>query len=515
MSRMHPEQSSHSSEVWSNQGETQPTPTQRRRRPSALAGLVALGLVTIACSGSSGNSTGPGGNSGAGGSNAGSSSTGGAGQITGGATSSAGGQSNTTGGNGATGGASTASTTGAATTGGATAANTSATGGSATGGNTASTAATGGNSSGTGGKSSTSTAATGGAATGGKSSTAATGGASSAGGNTSTAGATGTGGSAAGGSTAGGAVIPKPKTIDTMSEYEFVIGNITLDVNPTLGARVTYLKLGTTDIIVPSPCTKWDTSSTATCIINKGITFWTSPQSGWDGTVGGSNVWPPIQAQDGSAYTVTDDGSTSGHLVLSGSADTTLGAKITKDISADSATGWITIKYTITATKAMQVAPWQIARVPRGGLVFFPCSSTPISSPGTTWTLSQTGGYDWIDDKNQTSVSSSDGSKYVVDANSVSGQTYTLLTYALGGNLLLFKYPDVAKASLAPAEGDTEVYPGSGYIELESQGAYQSLAANGTLSWTIQMRVDPIPGSVTVASGNATLSSFAEQQAAL
>jgi len=85
----------------------------------------------------------------------------------------------------------------------------------------------------------------------------------------------------------------------------------------------------------------------------------------------------------------------------------------------------------------------------------------------------------------------------------------------LGGNLLLFKYPDVAKASFATGEADTEVYPGAGYIELESQGAYTSIAANGTLVWTIQVRVVAIPNTVTVGANSTTLKDFTEQQAAL
>jgi hypothetical protein len=292
------------------------------------------------------------------------------------------------------------------------------------------------------------------------------------------------------------------------SDYQLKVCDVTLDADPTIGGRIASLTIASTSIIEPHTATTYTAADASNMT---GITFWTSPQSGW-----GTSTWPPVAAIDGNAYTVTDDGSTSGHLVLSGSADTTLGAKVTKDISADSSTGWISIKYTITATKAIHAAPWQIARVPRAGLVYFPCSTTALKSPTVTWTLSQTGGYDWIDDKSQTTVSAaSDGSKYVADGAAVSGQTYTWLAYVLSGNLLLFKYPDVAKASFATGEADTEVYPGAGYIELESQGAYTSMATNDTLSWTIQVRVVAIPSNVTVGANSTTLTDFTEQQAAL
>ena len=512
MARMYRQQELQNNDNWRTQQGALPARGLRNVGRSNFAWFVALGLVTVACSGNSGG-TGPSGGT-TGGASAGASSTGGSGPAAGGTSANStsaptGGQTGAQGGSSAAGGTSSTSAVGGASTGG-TSANNTATGGAAAGGTSTTTAATGGSA--TGGKSSTSTggkatggatAATGGATTGGA--TATTGGATTTTGGATTAG----GGTATGGSTSSCAAASITKVSD--SDYQLKVCNVTVDVNPQIGARITKLTISSTDIIRPNTLTSYVDATRSDPTNMSGITFWTSPQSGW-----GANTWPPLAAIDGNAYTVTDTGATSGHLVLTGTADTGLGASVVKDISADSTTGWITVKYTIKATKAIQAAPWQITRVPRAGLVFFPCSTSPIKSPTVTWTLSQASGYDWIDDKNQTTVSAnSDGSKYVVDGAAVSGQTYTLLAYALSGNLLLFKYPDVAKASFATGEADTEVYPGQGYMELESQGAYTSLAANATLSWTIQMRVDPVPGSVTVASGNASLISFAEQQAAL
>ena len=513
MARIHQLQSTGDQLNLPMRGKLHPVRTLSHRN---VTSLVTLGLLAFACSS---NNSGP------------------TASLGGGTSTSTGGTSASTGGNSAvaTGGnsASTGGHTGAqggATAVGGTSNVASAAGGAATGGNSSSSvggaSATGGKSSSsaggasaTGGKSSSSVggSATGGASAAGGTSGDATGGASAAGGKSSTGGAAAggatnaTGGAtSAGGTAAGGGSSCAAATITKVSgsDYQLKVCDVTLDADPTIGGRIASLTIASTSIIEPHTATTYTAGDASNMT---GITFWTSPQSGW-----GANTWPPVAAIDGNAYTVTDDGSASGHLVLSGSADTTLGAKVTKDISADSSTGWITIKYTITATKAIQAAPWQIARVPRAGLVYFPCSTAAIKSPTVTWTLSQTGGYDWIDDKSQTTVSAaSDGSKYVVDGAAVSGQTYTWLAYALNGNLLLFKYPDVAKASFATGEADTEVYPGAGYVELESQGAYTSIAAAGTLSWTIQVRVVPIPNSVTVGANSTTLTDFTEQQAAL
>jgi hypothetical protein len=473
---------------------------------SKSLGLAIAALVASACSASNGTDkvieTGgspAAGQATGGGSATGGSSTTGGGSTTGG--SATGGGSNT--GGSATGGSST--TGGGSTTGGSATGGGSTTGGSTTGGSE-----TGGGST-TGGTSTGGGSTTGGTATGGSSTT--TGGTAT--GGTATGG-TATGGTATGGAGTGGSSACAAATITMVSssDYQLKVCNLTLDVNPLVGARVTKLTLTPsgsstpTDILRPYTCSAYNGNDACN---SSGITFWTSPQSAWPNA-----SWPPVAAIDGNNYAVTDGGATSGHLVLTGTENSTQGVAVTKDFSADGATGWITATYTMKASKAAQVAPWQIARVPRGGLVFFPSTTTAIKSPSSscTWTMTQGSSYDWINDQNQTSVSCSDGSKYVADGAAVPGQTYTLLGYALNGNLLLFKFPNVAQGSFAPNEADIEVYPGSGYIELEAQGAYTSLAANGTSAWTIQWRVVPIDSGVTVAANSSSLITFAQQQAA-
>ena len=368
MARIHQLQSTGDQLNLPMRGKLHPVRTLSHRNVTAL---VTLGLLAFACSS---NNSGP------------------TASVGGGTSTSTGGTSASTGGNSAvaTGGnsASTGGHTGAqggATAVGGTSNVASAAGGAATGGNSSSSvggaSATGGKSSSsaggasaTGGKSSSSVggSATGGASAAGGTSGDATGGASAAGGKSSTGGAAAGGATSAGGTAAGGGSSCAAATITKVSgsDYQLKVCDVTLDADPTIGGRIASLTIASTSIIEPHTATTYTAGDASNMT---GITFWTSPQSGW-----GANTWPPVAAIDGNAYTVTDDGSASGHLVLSGSADTTLGAKVTKDISADSSTGWITIKYTITATKAIQAAPWQIARVPRAGLVYFPCSTAAL-----------------------------------------------------------------------------------------------------------------------------------------
>jgi hypothetical protein len=308
------------------------------------------------------------------------------------------------------------------------------------------------------------------------------------------AGGVGSGGAAAGGSTGGGgstssgAVIP---TTVASGRDQFAFGDVIFEVDPKVGARIGKLSLGGADMVV--------SSGTSTDQTDWGAVFWTSPQTAW-GTK--TTNWPPPVEFDKSAYT----GSISGpHLVLDGPANATLGVSFSKDYSADSGTGWITVVYTIKASKALQAAPWENCRVPRGGLAFFPSGSSLSKGP---LTMTEAGGIVWFDDKSKTATSAS-GEKAIADGSG------GWMAYALNGNLLLRKFTDTPASAQAPKEGEDEIYPGSGFLELEVQGPYTSIAANDKLSWTVQWRIVKIPSTVDVSAGSATLAEFAKQQAGL
>ena len=258
------------------------------------------------------------------------------------------------------------------------------------------------------------------------------------------------------------------------------------EVDPKVGARVATVSLGGTNML---PASGTDTTTW-------GAVFWTSPQSGWD-----SN-WPPPKAIDTDAYT---GGISGNHLVLDSASYAALGVSVSKDFSADSATGWITVAYTIKASKAVKAAPWENCRVQRGGLAFFPAGTSLTKGP---LTMTESASMVWFDDASKTATSAS-GEKAVADGSG------GWMAYALGGNLLLRKFTDTPASALAPSEGDDEIYPGASFLELEVQGPYTSIPAGGNLSWTVAWRIVKIPSTVTVSAGSTTLADFAKQQAAL
>jgi hypothetical protein len=314
----------------------------------------------------------------------------------------------------------------------------------------------------------------------------------------SSTGGTGTGGAGSGGTTAtGGAtsspVVPSPVSSSGRNSFAFgdvLFGDVVFEVDPKVGARVATLSLGGANMVATIAAT--DTDNTTW-----GGVFWTSPQKAWD-----SN-WPPPAALDSDPY--TDRGISGSHLVLDSGTYTALGVSVSKDFSADAGTRWITIVYTIKASKAVQAAPWENCRVPRGGLAFFPAGSSLAKGP---LTMTESASIDWFDDASMSATSPS-GAKAIADGSG------GWAAYALGGNLFLRKFTNTPASAQAPGEGQDEIYPGKGFLELEVQGPYTSIPAGGSLSWTIAWRIVQIPASVTVSAGSTTLADFAKQQAAL
>ena len=291
------------------------------------------------------------------------------------------------------------------------------------------------------------------------------------------------------------------------SDYRFKMTacHLVMDVNPQIGGRVSALMIGSTNVITPYGCGRGAYNGAAACN-NSGSTFWTSPQGAWP-----SGTWPPIASIDGDAYTPNVSGD---HLVMAGNENAAFGASVDKDFSADDKTCSIVLRYTIKASKPIAAAPWEITRVPRGGIAFFPegerarLAAGPLS-PYTTTTTATTLSVVWVDDSSKRAPVPAGGAKLVADGAG------GWLAYALHDVLFIKIFTDVPPALFAAKEGDIEIYPGSDYLELEVQGAYTQLTSGDSTPWTVQWRAVAIPSTVSVTAGSATLLAFAQQQAAM
>ena len=274
-----------------------------------------------------------------------------------------------------------------------------------------------------------------------------------------------------------------------------------LEVDASVGARVATLSIGGADIIVPSTAAAHVDGGTALDPTTWGSVFWTSPRSAWTPV-----QWPPPPNIDNATYTGMITGGT--HAVFSGPTDTSIGVAMAKDYSVDATSGWISIAYTIKATKAQKAAPWEISRVPRGGLTFFPVPGASSVVNQVPLTITQTGSSPtivWFDDGPKTATSPN-GDKLYADGSG--GWT----AYVLNGNLFLKKFTDIPASAQPTGEGEVDVYPGAGFLEFEVEGPYTMISANGTLPWSIQWKVVKVPSTVTIAAGSSSLVNFVMQQ---
>src|SRR4051812_23332426 len=153
-------------------------------------------------------------------------------------------------------------------------------------------------------------------------------------------------------------------------------GGAALEVDPAAGGRITALRLGARNLLTGPEIDAG----------NYGSTFWTSPQSDWG--------WPPVAEIDHAPFEASVVGGR--ELVLRGPVSARLGVSIEKRFSGDAARGSFRIEYVVTNVSAAPVraAPWEITRVPPGGLTFFPTGSGLY--PPSNLALSERDGITWF-----------------------------------------------------------------------------------------------------------------------
>ena len=251
-------------------------------------------------------------------------------------------------------------------------------------------------------------------------------------------------------------------TDDNDNTYQLKAGNLTMTVDAGKGGKILSLKYQDAEVISQLP---WREAF--------GSTFWTSPQKEWN--------WPPVPEFDKMAYTVEEHSDTT--LVMRSQVSARLKYSIGKAIRA--CDGSFAITYTIynESGESRQVAPWEITRVPNQGIIFFDAPVAEIT-PAGLMDFKAAHGAAWYqaDEANDNRKINADGKGW--------------LAYYSDGLLLVKKFQDLKKEEPAPGEAEVQVYVNRGktYIELESQGAYTTLAPGEHLDWTVNWYLVPAEG---------------------
>lgn len=244
-------------------------------------------------------------------------------------------------------------------------------------------------------------------------------------------------------------------------KYSLSVGHVTLTVDAQKGGKIVSYRYDDKEIL------------SQTKIPNSfGSTFWTSPQSEWN--------WPPVPEYDTKPFNAEVAGD---KLILTGEKSKRFGYRVRKELTTDKKDNAIVITYTIIneSGETRKVAPWEISRVPNGGILFFDAKEvTPANNMETMpFVYEKKAAWYTLDESRKNRKINADGKGW--------------LAFCDKGLLFVKKFPDLKPAEPAPAEAEIQIYVNTGktFVEIEEQGAYTTLNAGEELSWTVRWYLEP------------------------
>jgi hypothetical protein len=182
----------------------------------------------------------------------------------------------------------------------------------------------------------------------------------------------------------------------------------------------------------------------------------------------------------------------------------------------------VTLEYTVKNgnSSAVQKAPWEITRVYPGGLTFFPTAEDPVVLPGESGfkavPFTMAGGAAWwkykAADFTTDIKSGADGKEGWAAHINCGADLEQKCTSGAKSIIMIKQWADTT--TQAPDEKEVEIYANSGhnYVEFEQQGDYQSIPANGTMTWTMRWMLRYLPADVAPTSGSADLLTWVRSQ---
>jgi len=272
--------------------------------------------------------------------------------------------------------------------------------------------------------------------------------------------------------------------IERQDRYVLEFENLLFDCNEAYGGRITAFELEGTNVLTG---TEVDGN-------NFGSTFWTSPQSEWG--------WPPPAEIDQVQYTseVIENA-----VVLTGPPSPQLNVRVTKRFTADLVKRAIVLQYTVenTGSDPKSLAPWEVSRVHPGGLTFFPTGETTFGS-GNFQPLSteEAIGITWF--KHDPELINAD-QKLLADGRE------GWIAHVTDDLVFIKTFPDGPANQCAPTEGEIEIYANQRYVEVEQQGAYQQVAPQAKISWTVTWYLRRLPQGIEANIGNQALIDFVRE----
>jgi hypothetical protein len=252
---------------------------------------------------------------------------------------------------------------------------------------------------------------------------------------------------------------------------------------PSEGGRLARLRYNGVDLVLPPGRVPGF----------HGDTFWPSPQARFN--------WPPPAILDSAPYEVLSESAL--HLTLRSAPDPGFGFQVEKRF--DLSDHGLAIEFSMTNiwSRPQEVAPWQVTRAPRTGVLAW--ASGQLFHDADRLQKQHEDPGCWFLHSGSTAVFQGlevgeDHSSIVVPAVTATSKLFTdargWLAHAHSSTLFLRIFPDLTLDQAAPRQAEVEMYfdADRDYIELENQGAYVTLAAGQSLTYPVEWRfraIDP------------------------
>ena len=239
--------------------------------------------------------------------------------------------------------------------------------------------------------------------------------------------------------------LPEPQPVKPALEggrHVLAWDDVRLEIDAATGGRVTALRFGGRNLL----------SEPAADAGNFGSTFWPSPQTAWG--------WPPLAEIDHGPYRAELEPAA---IVMRSAINPALAVQVEKRFAADARRAAVVFDFAIhnRGEAPTRLAPWQITRVPPGGLSLFPTGTGAF--PPSNLAVRQALGVTWYAFE---AAAVTDHQKLFADGRE------GWLAHVDGDALLVKTFAPVPRAAQAPGEAQIEIYatPNHTYVEVEAQG---------------------------------------------
>lgn len=273
-------------------------------------------------------------------------------------------------------------------------------------------------------------------------------------------------------------IVKTPGIVETSldSSYTIKVANMIATIDAGHGARVTSLKLDEKEIL----------GSKDLHPKFYGSSLWLSPEGKWKGQ----------GVLDEATYTT--DIYNGVDIKLISKDDSVRGFRFLKEFHADLMDTSLVLIYTITniSKRAQEVSPWEVTRVPTGGLAFFPKGALSPTF-NSNLTVRDTMGMIYY----PYDPSTKDHEKVYMHGRE------GWLAYVKDRTAFIKSFPVIAYDEVAPNEESVEMYANKQktYLELENQGRYQNLQPNESLTYKVKWYARHLPDQIKPVIGNKIL----------